>query len=237
MTVQISPQFLAIQCIGPYIIPLSPLPLPSSHHGHITATIHQLKHQHPVAIPSPSHRHYQRSLSLSSSSSWLYSHSRIDELYIYLCPVFAARNGGRTFFAPKTPEAAVLAFVYRLHFSRACLGTLYALIVERRSQDQRASKQSSARPCKKAPGQPHSYSGSKASGCANVEHELHEENLLVATSLQLKNALLCKNIEEQGADFNIDFAKDLKPYLRGKLGNQCVILLQKPGLSHPDCTI
>ena len=51
-----------------------------------------------------------------------------------------------------------------------------------------------------------------------MKDELHEENLLVATSLQLKNALLCKNIEEQGADFNIDFAKDLKPYLRGKLG-------------------
>ena len=105
-----------------------------------------------------------------------------------------------------------------MQFSRACLGTLYSLNVEKRSQEQRASKQSSAGgSTKTTPGQPRS-SGSKVSGCANVKDELHEENLLVATSLQLKNALLCKNIEEQGADFNIDFAKDLKPYLRGKLG-------------------
>ena len=108
---------------------------------------------------------------------------------------------------PQSAELAVLSVVYRLHFARACLTTLYAAIVEKRSHD----RPSSASHNRTAP-------SASSSSALSAAAELDEERLREATALQLKNALLMKSLEEQGADFTIDFANDLKPHIRGKLG-------------------
>lgn len=45
-----------------------------------------------------------------------------------------------------------------------------------------------------------------------------EDQLLGASRQQLKDALLCKEVQELGPSFDIDFATELRPFLRGRLG-------------------
>ena len=107
---------------------------------------------------------------------------------------------------------AVLTVVYRLHFARSCLSSLYTIIVNRRGH-------------RRAKSQPLTYSQSASTSSASntsftSSDELHEEKLREATSLQLKNALLMKSLEGQSTIFNINFATELKPYISSRLGTR-----------------